>query len=88
MFDDIIEIWEIDDEDDVNILLKHGWKILQIIERMKSVSEEGWIHSKFVGVGSEIIYVMSRAAGKNIPPHEDQYESVHSYHERCSETKA
>ena len=86
MFEGIAEIWEADDEEEANILLKRGWKILQIVQRMKSVTEQGWIHSKFVGVESETVYVMGRT--EKIPSRKHEYESISSYTDRVKETTA
>jgi hypothetical protein len=84
MFEGIVEIWEIDTERDVNTLLKLGWKILQIVQKVRSKTEAGFIHSKFVGVGSEIVYVMGRT--EKVSPRKDRYEFIDQYQERLEGT--
>ncbi|MCJ7760349.1 hypothetical protein MUP59_04315 [Candidatus Bathyarchaeota archaeon] len=85
MFEDIVEIWEVHGHD-ANTLLHCGWKILQVVQVMKSMNEEGLFHSKFVGLASDIVYVMGRT--EKVPPRSEPWESVSRYEQRVKETTA
>lgn len=72
------EIWLLNREDDVNKLLKVGWKFIQIVYEEKELEQAGWFFVKTIGTQRITKYLMGRSKGI-APRLESGYESVDDY---------
>lgn len=79
-YEDIAEIWQVDDEDFVNMLLKLGWKLLETTHEDKEIKQETFWSYKIIGAKSEVVYIMGRDC--DVPARKDEVESVYSYRDR------
>lgn len=81
MTNEFAEIWLVKDEDDVNKLLKVGWKFIQIVYEEEELQQEGWFSVKTIGTQRIPKYLMGRSKGI-APRLESGYESVQDYVEK------
>lgn len=75
----IVEIWKVTDEDDVNKLLRLGWKVLETSHDNKDSYDVGLFTVKTI-TKSIPVYIMGRT--KDIPSRMSEWESVRTYYDR------